>query len=105
MEEKLDYMYHALDYDHDRARVRDKFLKEVNKRTTLADIGETLDKLVIDSKAAQWKHYDLSTDHDKQPGRASKDYTSEDFKWSGKLLRQLDPQTPLWIDDPNQMYQ
>lgn len=52
MEEKLDYMYHSLDYDNDRRVVRDKFLKEVNKRTTLADVGETLDKLVIDSKAA-----------------------------------------------------
>lgn len=52
MNEKLEYMYNSLDYDNDRSRVRDKFLNEVNKRTTLADVGETLDKLVIDSKAA-----------------------------------------------------
>lgn len=52
MNEKLEYMYNSLDYDHDRAKVRDKFLNEVNKRTTLADVGETLDKLVVDSKAA-----------------------------------------------------
>ena len=105
MESKLDFMYQNLDYDYDRLRVRDKFLNEVNRRTTLVDIGETLDKLIIDSKAAQWKHYSIVEDHDKQPGRASKNYTSDDFKWSGKLLRQLDPTTPLWVDDPNQMYQ
>ena len=105
MNEKLDFMYHSLDYDYDRHRVRDKFLQECNKRTTLADIGETLDKLVIDSKAAMWKYYHLGTDHDKQPARASKDYSSVDFKWSGKLLRTMDPKTPLWIDDENQMYQ
>jgi hypothetical protein len=56
---KLDYMYNYLDFDHDRAVVRNKFLNEMNKRTTLADIGESLDKLVTDSKAASWKHYDL----------------------------------------------
>jgi len=52
MESKLDFMYQNLDYDYDRLRVRDKFLNEVNRRTTLVDIGETLDKLIVDSKAA-----------------------------------------------------
>lgn len=32
-------------------------MKEANKRTTLEDLGETLDKLVIDNKAKNWKHY------------------------------------------------
>lgn len=44
-------MYNHLDYDHDRAKVRDQFLKDVNKRATLEDIGETLDKLVYEDKA------------------------------------------------------
>lgn len=43
MEYKLDYMYNHLDYDHDRAKVREKYLNEINRRTTLEDIGETLD--------------------------------------------------------------
>lgn len=47
-------MYNYLDFDHDRAKVRNRFLKEMNKRTTLKDIGETLDKLIYDSKAASW---------------------------------------------------
>jgi hypothetical protein len=51
MDEKLDYMYNHLDFDHDRAIVRDKFLNEVNKRVTLKDIGETLDKLIYENKA------------------------------------------------------
>jgi hypothetical protein len=51
MEEKLDYMYNNLDFDHDRAIVRDKFLNEVNKRVSLKDIGETLDKLIYENKA------------------------------------------------------
>jgi DNA-directed RNA polymerase sigma subunit (sigma70/sigma32) len=40
---KVDYMYNYLDFDNDRAVVRSKFLNEMNKRTTLADIGEQLD--------------------------------------------------------------
>lgn len=57
MSGKIEYMYNYLDFDHERETVRRKFLQEMNKRTTLEDIGESLDKLVIDSKAANWKHY------------------------------------------------
>jgi DNA-directed RNA polymerase sigma subunit (sigma70/sigma32) len=43
MGEKIDYMYNYLDFDNDRAIVRDRFLTQMNKRATLADIGESLD--------------------------------------------------------------
>jgi len=80
-------------------------LNEANKRTTLEDLGETLDKLVIDSKAKNWKHYKPHEHATLQPERPGKDYTSEDFQWSGKLLRALDPKTPLFIDDPSKLGQ
>lgn len=51
MDYKLEFMYDHLDYDNDRVKVRKKFLEEVNKRVTLEDIGETLDKLIYESKA------------------------------------------------------
>ena len=60
MDAKIEYMYNYLDFDNDRARVRTRFLKEMNKRTTLKDIGETLDKLIYDSKAATWSQYDVT---------------------------------------------
>jgi hypothetical protein len=44
-------MYSYYDYDNDRTRVRERFLKEMNRKTTLKDIGEALDKLVLDEKA------------------------------------------------------
>lgn len=100
---KLDFMYDYLDYDHDRAQVREKFLKDVNKRTTLEDIGETLDRLTYASKAQDYKYYSLADDHDKYPDRASKEFSSEDFKWSAKLLRSVDPKTPMWLDDKSQL--
>lgn len=71
MEGKIDFMYNHLDFMHDRAKVRDKFLKEMNKKTTLVDIGETLDKLVYESKAASWKHYDVVEDWNKTADKAS----------------------------------
>lgn len=36
-------MYSYLDYDNDRSRVRNRYLEEANKRTTLKEIGEMLD--------------------------------------------------------------
>ena len=96
-------MYNYLDYDHDRSRVRDKFLNEMNKRTTLADIGETLDKMHYSSKANNYKHYNLREHHNVQPDEAAKMHSSEDYKWSGRILKSHDPNTPLFIDDPNQI--
>lgn len=78
-------------------------MKEANKRTTLEDLGETLDKLVIDSKAKNWKYYKPHEHATLQPERPGKDFTSEDFQWSGKLLKSLDPKTPLFIDDPSML--
>lgn len=76
MDAKIEYMYNYLDFDHDRARVRTRFLKEMNKRTTLKDIGETLDKLIYDSKAATWSQYDVTKDWNKKPERSERDYSS-----------------------------
>ena len=71
MEDTLDYMYDHLDYDSERATARTKFLDEANKRTTLEDLGETLDKLVIDSKAKNWKHYQPNEHATLQPEKPS----------------------------------
>lgn len=86
MNQKLDYMYDYLDYDHDRAKVRGKFLGEMNKKPSLADIGETLDKLHYESKAFNWKHYKLNEHHNVLPKEPFKKYNAEWFKWSGRLL-------------------
>lgn len=100
MEYKLDYMYNHLDYDHDRAKVREKYLNEINRRTTLEDIGETLDQLVLDSKAKNYKYYNLAQDHDAQPESKSKSFGHDDFQWSSRILKQHDVKTPKWFDDP-----
>jgi hypothetical protein len=40
-------MYQYFDYDNDRSKIRNRFIKEMNKKTTLKDIGDTLDKLIL----------------------------------------------------------
>jgi hypothetical protein len=96
----FDYMYSNLDYDNDREKIREKYLKEMNKRISLKDIGETLDDLVLENKAKYAKHYRLEEHWNTQPERAKNDYTSEDFKWSGRVMKLIDPKSPLFIDDP-----
>lgn len=103
MSDKVEFMYDHLDYDYDRKTMRAKFLNEMNKKASLADIGETLDKLVANSKANMWKHYDMQEDWNKKPYKSNDKYTSKDFDWSGKLLKYMDPKTPLFIDDPSQI--
>ena len=51
MKENMDFMYNYLDFDNNRVQVRKKYLLEMNKKTNLRDIGETLDELILDSKA------------------------------------------------------
>ena len=72
----------------------------MNKKTSLSDVGETLDKLVAGSKSNMWKHYDFVEDYDKKPAAAEKEYKNLDYDWSQKLLWAEDPKTPLFIDDP-----
>lgn len=75
----------------------------MNKKTSLADIGETLDSLHYESKALNWKHYKLNEHHNQLPKEPFKKYNAEQFKWSGRLLHDQDPLTPLFIDDPSQL--
>lgn len=101
MNEKLEFMYDHMDYDNDREQVRQKFLNEANKRVTLEDIGETLDKLIYESKAEHATTYDLVEDYNSYPRHAKKEYTSDQFNWTKKLLSSMDPKSPAFFDDPD----
>ena len=98
MNEKFDFMYNYLDFDSDRTKVRDQFLKDVTRRSSLADIGETLDKLTIASKAADHQYYKASEHHAAYPQRASQEFDSS--QWSAKLLKDTDPYSPAWLESP-----
>ena len=42
-------MYNYLDYKSDRHQVRERFLNEMNKKTSLEDIGFLLDEFVLET--------------------------------------------------------
>ena len=50
-------MYNYLDYRHFRHQVRHKFITDMHKKTTIEDIGESLDDLIFESKARVGEYY------------------------------------------------
>jgi DNA-directed RNA polymerase sigma subunit (sigma70/sigma32) len=53
MRERVELMYSYDDLAHDRHVLRNRFLREMNKKTTLKDIGAKLDEFILDNKANQ----------------------------------------------------
>lgn len=43
MKARMEFMYDYMDFRSDRHRVRERFLKHVNKKSTIEDIGGMLD--------------------------------------------------------------
>ena len=78
-------MYNYADYDNDRENIRRRFIDEMNKKTTLKDIGESLDKFILDEKAENLKYWD-PTKNDEPVKSATKDTTNFEMSWSGKLF-------------------
>lgn len=83
---RADFMYDYLDFDNDRYAVRRRFIDEMHKKTTLKDIGEKIDKFIIDEKAEGFKHWDLSEIDDIKSSK--KDFTSYEATWAGKILKE-----------------
>ena len=95
-------MYSYFDYDNDRARVRQRFLDEMNKKTTLKDIGEQLDKFVLDERARGADYIDLTKDESKIPS-AMKDSSNFELSWTGRIFKDVDPLKPLMLDDDSRL--
>lgn len=62
MAQRQEYMYNYLDWDNDRVRVRNRFIKDREKRTTLKEIGQLLDEFILDNKATYSQFYDPFTE-------------------------------------------
>ena len=94
---RAEFMYNYFDYDNDRARVRNRFIEAAHKRTTLKDIGESLDKFLLDERAEGLRYMDMNKDDSKVPS-ASKDTSSFEMTWTGRLFKDTDPLKPLLLD-------
>lgn len=103
MTRRVEYMYDYMDFDNQRKNVRERFLNEMHKKTTLKDIGEKLDEFTYSSKAAIMDNWDDKTHILEQPVQAQKDKSDKDFDWYSSIIASFDPRTPTWLDDPSQI--
>lgn len=92
-------MYNYLDFYNDRHTVRERFVNEINKKTTLEDVGKQLDKFVLDSKASLDDLFVPEKHITEQPYAASQDYSSDSLTWEGTFLSDFDPKRPQWMED------
>lgn len=103
LETRFEFMYNFFDYDNDRSKVRQRLIdQQFAKTTTLKDIGAQLDKFLLDEKAEGLRYLNF-TDTDKhlneQVASASKDTSSFEMSWTGRLFKDTDPLKPLLLDD------
>jgi len=71
MENRVTFMYDQMDFDNERFQVREKFLREMHKKTTVQDIGEKLDEFKYSSKAAIAEYWDMGKHILEEPVHAS----------------------------------
>lgn len=90
-------MYDYLDFDYERSMIREKFLLEMHKKTTLKDIGEKLDEMVLSSKASMIEFWDHGKHTLEQPKSATKDLDQTSFDWFEHVADQFDATKPDWL--------
>lgn len=73
MKERVELMYSFDDIRNNRHVLRNKFMHEMNKKTTLKDIGAKLDDFILDSKADSAQHYQLDKSPFEAPNAATRD--------------------------------
>ena len=83
-------MYSYMDHQQHRHQLRAKFIEEMDKKTTLEDIGESLDEIILDSKARYGQYYHGSRHFSEQPEIATHNTGSKNFDWKGRLYDELD---------------
>ena len=91
---RLEFMYNYRDYENDRYQARERFSKEVSKRTNLRDVGKLLDKFILDDKAEMFHHYTPKEDLGALPPSAKRDVDSRSLHWSAMLFQEVDPLIP-----------
>jgi hypothetical protein len=99
---RLEYMYNYFDYRNDRHRVRERFVKHMNKKTTLGDVGALLDKWVLDNKAST-EHFHPEVHLLEQPARAKKDVKEDQLYWSSSFLKDMEGTKPTWFEDASEV--
>ena len=99
MRPRMEFMYSYADFYQRRKVVRAKFIQEMDKKTTMEDIGENLDEIILDSKARYGKYYHAKKHFNEIPEIATHSYGSANFDWKERMMKNLDETRPSWFDD------
>lgn len=97
MMERMEYMYQKFDYDSDRSRIRARIARDDQKKVTLRDIADILDrstkleKAINDVDQADW--------YDTEPKNGSRDVTSDELIWSNQILKGTPHGVPNIFED------
>lgn len=103
MKQRVELMYSYDDISNDRNVLRRKFISEMNKKTTLKDIGAKLDEFILDSKADAAQFYQLDRTPFEYPNAATRDQTTPDFDWKENIMQSFDSVKPHFIEDEQQL--
>lgn len=104
--DNLKIMYDYLDNDNDRTYIRQKIEDKEMRQTTIKDIGETLDKFMLESKA----FFDDTDLIDKDGPDLGKEHLSNHhFLWTNGFVKENSVGLPKVFDpyeaDPNNGHQ
>lgn len=99
---RAEFMYSYFDYDNDRSRVRERFINDLHKKITLKEIGEQLDKFLLDERAEGLRFLDITKD-DKTVKSAAKDSSNFEMSWTGRIFKDTDPLKPNLLDDASSL--
>lgn len=74
----------------------------MEQKTTLEDIGENLDEIILDSKARYGKYYHARRHFNEIPEIATHSYGAKDFDWKERFMNRFDSTAPSWFDDKSE---
>lgn len=92
IKDKLEYMYNHLDDHNDRQKVRQILSHEIHKKTTIQEIGEILDDIIV-------KYGSTVGDADLEVEGLDRDYESPDLYHSVKKIKQMGKIVPSLYED------
>ena len=92
-------MYNYLDYDNDRHLVRKRLNRERVQQTSIKDIGEILNSLIIEEKAMD----NAPVTNEDLPPSATKPMTHQDLLWTEEFLKDHEVVEPSWYEEPGAM--
>ncbi len=90
-------MFQDIDWNSDRSHVRKAILEDKARRTSLKEIGRTLDEFIIADKAANNVNI-LKSEEQGPPQTVTQNISGRDFYWTETLMRNYKAKRPIFLE-------